>query len=471
MSHPVRGMAVLPLRDWVLAFTLTLVVLGGFWLRATPSTLIDFDDQFYLGVAYDIRHEGVFTNGYVFSDPNSGPIRPKGMFFAPLYPAFLAVIGSLDAEFGRAMDCTVESHAAHDAGCPRDARLLNAVQFCMAVSVHLLIVYIATVVTASRRVAWLTLASLLATGSTLIGPARYAMTEVPTVFFVVACMAAVVAATNSSHKTRWLAAAGVLLSMAALVRPNFLYLFLACCLAGVVMTIVRREREQAYGMFLAFAVGGAVTLAPWIARNAIVFGIPALTHGYDAHVLVQRVAFNQMTWAQYPQSLVCWLPDGKGTGSLLFGKGTCDVFDWGPGSFYDAGNSTFKEASIAAAGGKANLFAWLLRNEVLGNPVKHALVTVSFALRGAWINHYWGLLGFLCGVFYTARALRRFDTPFLIISIPGWFMLMFNAAVSVNQPRYNLMLVVPFAISIATAADKLISDLNGWRVQRRLARA
>jgi hypothetical protein len=202
-------------------------------------------------------------------------------------------------------------------------------------------------------------------------------------------------------------------------------------------------------------------------RNEILFANPALSAGYDAHVLVQRVSFNQMTWAQYPQSLICWLPDGRGVASLLFGRGTCDIFDWGPGSFYEAGLSTFKDASIAAAGGKTHLLNWLLREEVLGNPVKHTLVTLSFALRAAWINHYWGVVGFFCCVFYTVRALKRLEPRFLIVSLPGWFMLLFNSAVAVNQSRYNLMLVTPFAISLAAAADILIRKVDFWRGNRR----
>lgn len=456
-------------RDWLLAFIATLLVLGFFLSRAERSAFNQFDDAFYLGVAYDIRHEGVFTNGFAFDDGGSGQTRQPGMFFAPIYPALLSVVGALDTNFGRTMDCVAETRAAKDGGCGTSARLLYGVQLGFLVSVYLLSMYIAVAVTGSRRIAWLTLAAMLATGNFTVRIVPFAMTEMTTLFFVTAAIAAAVAATNAARPERWFAAAGVLLALTALTRPNFLYLFLACCLCGAVLAAFSRNRRSALVMLLAFGIGGAATLAPWIARNAILFGHPALTYGYDAYILVQRAAFNHMTWSQYPQSLLCWLPDGKGIGSLLFGKAACDIFEWGAGSFYGAGNSTFKDTSIAAAGGQAHLFAWLMQEEVLGHPVKHLLVTVSFALRGAWINHYWGLAGFLCCMFYTIRGLKRYDAPFLIVSLPGWFMLLFNSAVAVNQTRYNLMLVTPFAISIASMIDKLISELSIWRLHRQNA--
>src|SRR5262245_27687124 len=48
--------------------------------------LSDFDQSFYLTIAYDLKHHGVFSNGK-FDDVNSVvAVPPPGMFFAPLYP-------------------------------------------------------------------------------------------------------------------------------------------------------------------------------------------------------------------------------------------------------------------------------------------------------------------------------------------------------------------------------------------------
>ena len=74
------------------------------------------------------------------------------------------------------------------------------------------------------------------------------------------------------------------------------------------------------------------------------------------------------------------------------------------------------------------------------------------------MNNYWGLiLGILCAVL-TIRALHAGDMGLLIVTLPGWFMLLFNAGVAINQDRYNLILILPYATA------------GAWLVERVLAR-
>jgi len=49
-------------------------------------------------------------------------------------------------------------------------------------------------------------------------------------------------------------------------------------------------------------------------------------------------------------------------------------------------------------------------------------------------------------------ALRRGHHAFLFVALPTWFMLALNAAVAVNQVRYNLMLIPPYALAGAMLA-------------------
>jgi hypothetical protein len=72
--------------------------------------------------------------------------------------------------------------------------------------------------------------------------------------------------------------------------------------------------------------------------------------------------------------------------------------------------------TLAAAGGLPQHFRYLIHHYVLGSPLTHLLVTAPFALAGAWLCHYWGLiLGILCAVL-TVRALREGNKGLLI-----WF--------------------------------------------------
>jgi hypothetical protein len=87
-------------------------------------------------------------------------------------------------------------------------------------------------------------------------------------------------------------------------------------------------------------------------------------------------------------------------------------------------------------------------------------------LRGLYVDHYWGfVLGPVCAVLTVRALLRRNETDqrFLLLALPAWFMLAFNAAAAVNQVRYNLMLIVPYSIAGAMVIEEVIVRLNRLR--------
>ena len=85
---------------------LMFAVLATAILLRPPKWLSDFDQSFYLTIAYDLNHHGVFSNG-VFDDVNS-PVAapPPGMFFGPLYPWLIVAATKLDPRFASAVDCS-----------------------------------------------------------------------------------------------------------------------------------------------------------------------------------------------------------------------------------------------------------------------------------------------------------------------------------------------------------------------------
>jgi 4-amino-4-deoxy-L-arabinose transferase-like glycosyltransferase len=423
-------------------------------LVRVPEDLRSFDQPLYLGIAHDLRQLGRFTDGFRFPDTHPVPARPSGMKFMPLYPAFLAGASMLDPGFDRALSCFVEHEV--DFPCSQDAPLVRWVQFAMTGAVFLMLWRIGTRVTGSLRVGWLSLGIGLITAPVLLRSVDAMMTETFSLFFITAATAAAVAAAKGSRPFRWLLLSGAMVGLATMTRPAFVYLLPAAAVVG--MFIALRRPGHLRGMLLAatFLLGGATVIAPWVARNAAMMSQPALTSGYASMILAQRVAFNQMSWREYALAYLCWLPDGNGMGSLLLGHDACARFqlDAHSDSFYGIGNTTFMQSSIAAAGGPDRQFDYLMHNFVLAQPLWHAAVTIPLALRGVWIDHYWGLvLAALC-LMLTLRALRRGDDALLILTLPGWFMLAFHAAVSVNQTRYNLMLIVPFAIAGGIALDR-----------------
>ena len=441
------------------ALAAVLLVLVPFWTSSKFQPLTAFDQPFYLGIAYDMVDAGRFTDGIVWATPSSSGERPSGMRFTPLYPSMLAGAAMLEPGFRSAMDCTVESSAVA-VTCPTTARLVRGMQFAMLAAVYVIVWRIAGILAGSPRGAWIALALALGTAPYLLRSVNYLMTEM-TALFLSTALAYAGVATAVRHSWRWAGVAGILLGLAALTRPSFLYLFVAVAVTGLAATLlVGPRRWRAVALLLAvFGAGFVVPVGPWIVRNALVLGRPELSFGYASDVLVQRISFDTMTWHEYAMSYLCGLPDGTGMGNLLIGPGACDRFGLtdGPDTFYGNGVGPLLNQTLEAAGGHEHHMSYLINNYLLREPLKHALVTIPMALRGAWVQKYWGLvLGPICLVI-TIGALRRRNLGFLALAAPAWFMLAFYAAVASNQVRYNLMLIPPYAVAGAIGVERWLA--------------
>ena len=77
-------------------------------ITAKPArTLSDFDQSFYLTIAYDLNHHGVFSNGVFDGVDSTREVPPPGMFFVPGYPLVVLAAMKLDARFAKAVECSV----------------------------------------------------------------------------------------------------------------------------------------------------------------------------------------------------------------------------------------------------------------------------------------------------------------------------------------------------------------------------
>jgi hypothetical protein len=87
--------------------------MAGVIVSRPEKRLTDFDQSFYLTIAYDLVHHGTFSNG-VFDTVDGTRAAPRpGMFFAPLYPLLVAGAAKLDPHFGRVLDCTIAANEGH----------------------------------------------------------------------------------------------------------------------------------------------------------------------------------------------------------------------------------------------------------------------------------------------------------------------------------------------------------------------
>ena len=469
----------MPLRRFpsVLALVLILAVLSALWPRAAITPLSSYDQRFYLGMAYDLRHSGRFTDGFSYAGGGPDTIRPPGMRFTPLYPVFLAAMASVDPELRRGIDC-VERTAGRDPACPRGAPRARWAQFLMLAAFYWLLWATAGRVIGSMRAGWTALALALMTAPFLLLSVNTLMTETMSLLLsTAACAAAAEAVSLSSghpsstgrkssgalatYQSRavWWLACGLMLGLAILSRPAFLYLLWA----GLGLTVVRAIRTQELRSatdVAMLAAGAGIVVLPWILRNALVLHRAALSFGYASHTLIQRIAFDAMTRREYGLSFVCWLPDGAGLGKMIAGPHACDRFGWDehPDSFYSIGTGPLMQQSVAAAGGWDHHMSYILHHYLFAEPLKHMAVTIPMALRGLYIDHYWGLLLAPLSVIAIISGARRRQVGILVLSLPAWFMLLFNALVAVNQPRYNLLLILPFSLAGALMIERLLAS-------------
>ena len=459
-------------RPHLLVAVLILAVLGGFWTRGRVQPLRAYDQPFYLGIAFDLLHHGRYTDGYRFAGGDAATIRPSGMRFTPLYPALLAAAATVDPSLRRGMDCLV-AHGGEAGSCPRNAPSVRWLQFLLLAATMAMLCWCGRRCSGRPRTGILALGLALMTAPLLLSSVDYLMTEIVSLFLVVASQALALRALPADEAPwradpAWLFASGLVLGLAVLSRPAFAALAAAALAAGSIGLAVafRRDRLKALA---GFAAGLGCVVLPWILRNAVVLGRPALTFGYASHTLVQRLSFDSMNRHEFGMSFVCWLPDGNGLGTLLDGRHACDRFGWDdhPDSFYAIGIGPMLSRTLAQAGSWDHHMSFLLQHFLLHDPLRqlgwHALVTIPLALRGCFVDHWWGFVLAPVCAWLTVQALRRRGPAacrFLLLCLPGWFMLAFNAAVAVNQVRYNLMLVLPFSVAGALAIERAIRTMR-----------
>lgn len=461
ITNRLRAAAPARLRSLLGAVLLIVAALGLMDRQQKLLSLDQFDQPFYLGIASDLIQTGRFTNGFMFDGTGPASGRPSGMRFSPLYPAMLAVAARLDPALRRGMACVVST--GDHATCPTAAPLMRWVQFCQLVGFYLLVWWIGGVVGGSPGMDWLTLALGLGGGPMLLRSAHLLMTEMTSLFLATAAIAAWLRGRRTGRGWAWAAASGALLGLTALTRPGYFYLLPFAVLGAGLLAAFRRGVWARAG---ALAAGGASTLAPWILRNWLVLGRAALTYGYDSHTLVQRIAFDTMTWREYGLAYLCWLPDGTSLGRRFFGPGACHRFGWDeqPDSFYSLGLRHMLDQTLAAAGGYEHHLGYLLHHYIFRMPLWHMAVSVPLALRGAYVGHWFGFVLLPVCLWWTVASLRAGRDAYLAVALPALFMLAFNASVAVNQTRYNLLLVPAYAAAGASSLRAIARRLHdaGW---------
>ncbi len=129
-----------------------------------PKGLSDFDQSFYLTIAYDIDRYGVFSNGMFDKTDSTREAPPPGMFFVPGYPLLVLAAMKIDSRFAKAVACSVEANhnKRNVAECEVYATPMHIIHaFLLGLGV-LAVALSAELIFGSARVFWI--AGVLATG-------------------------------------------------------------------------------------------------------------------------------------------------------------------------------------------------------------------------------------------------------------------------------------------------------------------
>jgi hypothetical protein len=433
-----------------LALTLVIfTVLAASILSRPPKPLDEFDQPFYLTVAHDLVHFGVFTNGFIDDDVAGKPTLKPGMFFAPLYPWLLAVVARLDPGFAHTVDCAAVAYRA-----TRETPDCE-INVWPVLLIHVLLLTLGAVAVAGAatvlfpRPGMFEVTAVIATAALLADAHQFSflMTESVTFSFYSLAMLAVVSA--CARGQRWLfVMGGVGFGLLCLTRVSFLVA--ALIVPALIVLDARFRRRSSRGGALWFFVAFLVVMLPWAARNSVSVGKFGLTEEYGAVTLVERFGYNRMTPREFMLAFPYCLPEiGHPLVERIFGAGLMDRFQYDlPDSFYAIGREQ-RGALTAKYGRVDKVIGAVTWDEMRENWWRHILTSIPLAWCGMWVGGWLGLL--LVPMFAAAAvaAWRQRARQLLLYSAPAVAMLGLHAVLASFYTRYNLALIGPFSIAAA----------------------
>jgi 4-amino-4-deoxy-L-arabinose transferase-like glycosyltransferase len=445
--------ALLPIIRATLLGLLSFAVLVTAILAKPARTLSDFDQSFYLTIAYDLDHYGVFSNGVFDNIDSTRAVPPPGMFFVPGYPLVVLATMKLNARFAKAVECTVMAvnQDKEAPGCEpyeTPVRIIHAALLALGI---VAIAFAGSLIFGGTGVFWIAGALATAALAAEADILSFVMTESLT-FSLYSVTMLLAALAWKRGNTRWWGLTGLLLGLLCLTRPSYVVL-----IPGVLLLIAAgsrlldaKTRPSAWKSAAVFVTVVALTIGPWIVRNHVSVGKWGLTEEYGSAVLIERFAYNDMKPMEFVTAFPYCTP---GLGDLLFdqvyGRDSMHRFVFHTrDSFFHVGRGR-RDMLVKEHGRLDPLIGDIVREEMRTNWWRHLLVSIPLAWCGLWAGWIVGLV--LVPLFACAglRAIRQREPVLLLYAAPAVMMLGLHAAVANHYTRYNLILIGPLAVGTA----------------------
>jgi 4-amino-4-deoxy-L-arabinose transferase-like glycosyltransferase len=441
----------------VLAFSVLSVAIttrGEKWLN-------DFDQALYITIAYDLDRHGVFSNGRFDNVDSTISAPPPGMFFGPLYPALVAGMMKIDSRFAESVNCAVENNEGKRPGsyCKIyvvPMHLLHALLLALGV---VSIGWAGFLIFSDSRVFWL--AGALATATLLVDTELFSflMTEsLSFSLYSLAALAILIGAQTGKYSACIIS--GLFTGLLCLARPSFLVLvpFFAIIILFGRHLGTAPSRISWLKRSVAYVLGAALVLAPWLVRNYMSVGKIGLTEEYGSAALIERFAFNDMTAREYALAFPYCVPVvGPAIVNRLWGTSSMSRFEWNQDkSFFNVGRA--QRLKLVAAHDRLDpIVGKLLTAEMADKGLRHLLVSLPLAWCGMWVGGPFALLLvplFWCALILASPIPRRL---LLLYSAAPFVMLGLHGLIANHYTRYNLILIGPFS---AAAAWTLLSFIR-----------
>jgi hypothetical protein len=423
-----------------------------------PKRLNDFDQSFYLTIAYDLQRHATFSNGIFDNVDSISQVPPPGMFFVPVYPALVLLAMQADARFATAVDCAERANhgKADGASCDIYARPINALHAAFLTLGIFAIGMTAALVTGAP---WAFFAAAAFATAGLIFEAElfsYIMTESVSFGLFSLMGLLLVRALKDGRAESW-GVLGLALGVLTLTKPSFAILAPVTGAVLCIAWLMTRPRRASALLVRAglLALGFVLVVGPWIARNGIVIGKWGLTEEYGAAALVERFAYNEMALREGLLAFPYCVPViGPPLIAALAGPDAMRRFEWSErGGFFDAGRAR-RNALIADHGKLDPVFRNVLADEISRTGVRHLLVSIPLAWCGSWVSGAWSLLMLPLFVAGCLLAGRRYPL-LLYYAAPAVLMISLHAIVANHYSRYNLGMIGPMAVAACALAARL----------------
>jgi hypothetical protein len=400
-----------------------------------------YDSVGYIQIANNLNVLGIFT------DPWS---KNYGNFFAPLYPFILSTLSTIDVNLASSIKCFSNEENI----CSLEGLYsIFIFQAFFGALIYYLIALIIFQITSSRSTVLISLLIIIVSESFSEFFSKILPETLTFFIFTLFLLQWINFFKIKKNSNIGLVVMGLLIGTLSLMRPSYEYLFYSLVIYIFIYHLIKKNSNKIkIKNLFSLIISYNLVLLPWLLRNYNFFETFSITSDYANYILVQRLAYNMMTWKEFFVSFVFWLPDfGDSLSKYLFNENLYNKLTWDyKESYYLLGQTSFKDKTITLAGGPSNHLNYLIFNELLNNLIKHFLVTIPIALRGMWVGGYAVLIPFIFLPLSIQLMKEKKILNIFIISIyPSLIILFFNAFVSVNVVRYNVPIIIFFSLSFS----------------------